>query len=259
MGNNIINVKNKPHAILFVESKLCDLDNFIKDYIKSIVFQHGSETWAKKIDNNEYYDIIKINGYENTIKKDEIVNIINRFSTTGVESIGLKFYIIRGIENATPQAVNSLLKFLEEPFANIFAILTTRSLNLVLPTIKSRVQTYILKTNTNRFNENIKKFRLNEQQIKVIKNIYYGYDEIVKDLENDRFCSIYEMVTSLIKNIDNITVVKHAQEQFSKLDYNQILLMLKIINSFLPNNIRLINLMETINNNPVKILIFNNI
>jgi hypothetical protein len=41
MGNNIVDVKNKPHAVLLVESKLCDVDNFIKEYIKSIVLQYG--------------------------------------------------------------------------------------------------------------------------------------------------------------------------------------------------------------------------
>ena len=35
-------------------------------------------------------------------------------------------------------AMNSLLKFLEEPVEEVYAILTTKNINKVLPTIQSR-------------------------------------------------------------------------------------------------------------------------
>jgi hypothetical protein len=43
MGNNFLNAKNKPHALLLIESKLCDLNNFVKNYMKSIVSSVGSK------------------------------------------------------------------------------------------------------------------------------------------------------------------------------------------------------------------------
>jgi DNA polymerase-3 subunit delta' len=178
---------------------------------------------------------------------------------TGIESIGLKFYIISGIEQATPQAINSLLKFLEEPFSKIFAILTTRSLNLVLPTIRSRTQTFILKSKIEEFTKNLENYKLDQQQMNVIKNIYYSYDEIINDLKNNDFYFIYDLAISFKKNIDDIFIIKKIQEQFSKLNYSQISLLIKIIGIFFPNNIRLINLIETIHNNPVKILLFNKV
>ncbi|MDR1234926.1 MAG: hypothetical protein LBJ97_02455 [Mycoplasmataceae bacterium] len=259
MGNNFLNAKNKPHALLLIESKLCDLNNFVKNYMKSIVSSVGSKEWSQKIDDNTYYDIIRVNGYENTIKKDDILNIVNQFSKTSVESLGIKFYIIYGIEFATSQAVNSLLKFLEEPPVDTYAILTTRALNLVLPTIKSRCQTFILKSDLNIFTETFKSIKLNEQQLKTIKNIYYSYDEAIKDINNNDFYDSYELALSFVKNFDNLAIIKQLQEKFIKLDYKQIMLILKIINTLIPTNPNIIKILENISVNPIKILLFNNV
>ena len=46
----------------------------------------------------------------------------------------------------TLQAVNSVLKFLEEPESEVYAFLTTNNVNNVLPTIVSRCQTLPLKS-----------------------------------------------------------------------------------------------------------------
>jgi hypothetical protein len=43
MENKIVSIKNKPHALLLVESKLCDLDTFVKKYIKSIISINGTD------------------------------------------------------------------------------------------------------------------------------------------------------------------------------------------------------------------------
>ena len=49
------------------------------------------------------------------------------------------------MENMTIEAVNSILKFLEEPRPNVYAFLTTNNENAILPTIISRCQTMHLK------------------------------------------------------------------------------------------------------------------
>ena len=58
-----------------------------------------------------------------------------RFTQSGDEYI-----IIRNIDEATPEALNCLLKTIEEPTAGINFILTAKSQSLVLPTILSRCQ-----------------------------------------------------------------------------------------------------------------------
>lgn len=91
-----------------------------------------------KINNGTYADLILINGKEQTIKKGEIEKMQERFSLSSIEDNAKKIYIINLIEHATSEAVNSLLKFLEEPNEDVYAIITTENINNVLPTITSR-------------------------------------------------------------------------------------------------------------------------
>lgn len=259
MINNIINVKNKPHAILLIESKLCLLETFIKDYIKSIVAINQNDIWAKKIDDGSYFDVITINGYNNTIKKEDVLNIIDQFNKTAIEDRGIKIYIIYGVEHATNQAINSLLKFLEEPPTNTYAILTTRAVNLVLPTIKSRCQTYILKSNISAFQEKLADFNINEEQKKVVCNVYYSYDEVIKDLQEQNFQNTYDLVKKIINQKEDLATIKQVQEQFSKFNYKQIELFIKMLLALVPNNEKLFNLLSSLNVNPIKTLLFDNI
>jgi len=53
---------------------------------------------------------------------------------------GERLIIIYGLQKATPEASNALLKFLEEPPAGNFFILVTENVNKLLPTIISRCQ-----------------------------------------------------------------------------------------------------------------------
>ena len=56
-----------------------------------------------------------------------------------------KVFIIKKIDNAMEQAQNKLLKTLEEPANNVYFILTTKNINQVLPTIRSRCSKIELK------------------------------------------------------------------------------------------------------------------
>lgn len=59
-----------------------------------------------------------------------------------------KVFIIRDIDKGMESAQNKLLKTLEEPESNVYFILTTTNVNLVLPTIRSRcVRTTLGKLN----------------------------------------------------------------------------------------------------------------
>lgn len=99
-----------------------------------------------RIDENNYPDFIVIEGNKNTIKKDEIQNIVSQFEKTAFEEKGAMIYILHLVENMTVEAVNSVLKFLEEPGKKIYAFLTTNNENNVLPTIISRCQVLRLKS-----------------------------------------------------------------------------------------------------------------
>ena len=98
-----------------------------------------------RIEDNNYPDFLIFDGSKASIKKEEIVGIEAKFEKTAFETKGKKIYILHLIENTSVEAINSVLKFLEEPGENVFAFLTTNNENSVLPTIISRCQTLRLK------------------------------------------------------------------------------------------------------------------
>ena len=98
-----------------------------------------------RIDHNNYPDFIVFDGSKESIKKDYVQSIESQFERTPAERKGIMIYVIHLIENMTIEAVNSILKFLEEPRPNVYAFLTTNNENAILPTILSRCQTLHLK------------------------------------------------------------------------------------------------------------------
>lgn len=98
-----------------------------------------------RIDDDNYPDFIVLDGEKKTIQKNEITNIEYQFEKKAFESKGIMIYILHLVENMTVQAVNSILKFLEEPGKQIYAFLTTQNESAILPTIISRCQGLRLK------------------------------------------------------------------------------------------------------------------
>ncbi len=121
----------KETALFLAQSILCDEPNPLAC---------GECVTCERFVRNEYPDFIFMNGEEESIKKDEVKETVNLFQLTPLERKGIMVYVIHLVENMTPDAVNSLLKFLEEPTENTYAILTTQNEDKVLPTILSRCE-----------------------------------------------------------------------------------------------------------------------
>ncbi|AKM52621.1 DNA polymerase III subunit delta' [Spiroplasma mirum] len=102
-----------------------------------------------RIQNNTYYDLKAYGDFNTSIKKEEIQNIIEVFNYSALENKGVKIYIIKGGDLLTLEAANALLKFLEEPTDNTYAIILSNQRNRIIETIKSRCLNIIL---TNDFN-----------------------------------------------------------------------------------------------------------
>lgn len=117
-------------AIFLAQSILCDEKGFACEQC---------DTCARVKERN-YTDMILVDGANTTIKKEAILSIQEEFSKTALEAKGKKIYILNLVENATPDALNTLLKFLEEPVKDVYAILISEKLDGILPTIVSRCQ-----------------------------------------------------------------------------------------------------------------------
>ncbi|MBO5527663.1 MAG: hypothetical protein J5946_06415 [Erysipelotrichaceae bacterium] len=96
---------------------------------------------CKRIRANKYFDVIFVDGYERSIRKDDVENILDEFSRTSLETSGKKVYILANINNASVKVLNMILKFMEEPSSsNTFGIFITDRKDDLLPTIVSRCQ-----------------------------------------------------------------------------------------------------------------------
>lgn len=119
-------------AYLLAQSILCE---------EPEVFACGECVICQRILVHNYSDFIVLDGSEASIKKEQIIKLQERFHKTGLEQYGKKIYIINEADNATPEALNSLLKFLEEPAGTqVYAILITSKIDRLLDTIISRCQ-----------------------------------------------------------------------------------------------------------------------
>lgn len=121
----------KETALTMAKSILCDHPHPFADE-ECIICQ--------RIDRDEYPDFVFLNGEEATIKIQEVRDLLTLFSQTPLETKGIMVYVIHLVENMTPETVNALLKFLEEPISKTYAILTTQNEDKVLPTILSRCE-----------------------------------------------------------------------------------------------------------------------
>ena len=93
-----------------------------------------------RVDEGNYADVMVFGDGNAKIKKGDIEKITSTFDKTALEEKGVMIYVLHLVETMTAVAVNSLLKFLEEPGKNIYAFLTTENESKLLPTIISRTQ-----------------------------------------------------------------------------------------------------------------------
>lgn len=136
-----------------------DSDEIINELIRYMFCQNKSmiddncqtcQRAGKKI----LFDVMYLGDRTNSIDKTEIQNMISKMSLSAVEETQTKVYIIGDAENLKTEAANSLLKFLEEPPHNTFAILLSKDRSAILQTIKSRCKIFVVESqpNTNEIN-----------------------------------------------------------------------------------------------------------
>lgn len=136
---NQINTKKVSHSYLFSAPKNVSIEDEPKFLIQSLISREPFiSTDLRSIES--YPDLIVVDGSEESIKKDDIINAIIRLNQTPLDAEGKKILLVKNIELANNQSLNSLLKFIEEPTKNTYIIMTTNNLSQVLSTIRSRSQ-----------------------------------------------------------------------------------------------------------------------
>ena len=139
-----------------------------------------------RIDDDNYPDFIVYDGSKETIKKNEVNSIEVQFDKKAFESKGIMIYILHLVENMTVEAVNSILKFLEEPNSEIYAFLTTNNENSILPTIVSRCQKLRLNlVSREQVIEEAKMFNVDELDAEFL-SLFFNDAELIVDYLNNK-------------------------------------------------------------------------
>lgn len=143
---NAINNKQLSHAYLLSGEAGTPILGTAFLLAKSLVCEHPSPLacgvcpTCLRLDGGSYADFVFLDGSEQTIKKEAVQDLSESFERTALEDANKLIYVIHLVENMTPEAVNALLKFLEEPKPGVYGFLTTENEAKVLPTILSRAQ-----------------------------------------------------------------------------------------------------------------------
>lgn len=167
----------KKYALFLIKSLLCQEEELYCDHCRI----------CKQIDQDSYIDMYHYDGKVETIKKNTIEKLQEQLFKTSVEGHG-KVYLIEHIENSTTEAINSLLKILEEPEQGIYAVFTTENSNRVLPTILSRCQTFKLRPlNKKQIKEKLTSNNINKETIQILLNIESSYDKMINLASQEKF------------------------------------------------------------------------
>ena len=99
---------------------------------------------CKLIEQGEFPDVTLIKPVNQVIKTERIRELVGQFSQAGIES-QQQVFIIEQAEKMHPNAANSLLKVIEEPQSEVYIFFLTSDEEKMLPTIRSRTQTFHFK------------------------------------------------------------------------------------------------------------------
>lgn len=132
------------HAYLFDVNSLTQAFSYVKEFAKQIILENVNSDIKDdiifKIDNDEFDDLYVVNPNTISINTEEISKLLNYMETKSLRNDGRRVYIIYGFERLSREVSNKILKFLEEPNENIYALLMTENVDQILSTIISRCQ-----------------------------------------------------------------------------------------------------------------------
>jgi len=201
---------------------------------------------CNRIKDGNYADLIIVDGNKNNIKKDDIENIQNRFSKSGIEEKNKKIYIIYSFENCTKEATNSILKFLEEPEEGIYAILTTNNISKILPTIVSRCQCIRINKNSKMdiINEIVNNYDVGREDATLLCQFFDDIESVKSEIESGEFLTIKDYAVEsmcLMANNDDVFLLVQREIAPAVNDKKNIRLYLSFIESFLKDVINVKN------------------
>lgn len=179
---------------------------------------------CNQIINNIHPNIFYIKSEGQNIKKEQITNLIHELSRSSLVD-GPRIYIIDNVEDMNKYSANSLLKFIEEPTNNIYAILTTSNFEAVLPTIKSRCQIINVKSN------GLLDIDASNKDRALLSELTRSKEEALSLIESEE----YNLITSIVEQIyyhprnERISLIKDLYNIFREKANIELFIKISII------------------------------
>ena len=186
------------------------VDTYLNEFYKQLLIcglNESNEVGISKeklinlLENKSYPDLLEIKPENNVIKKEQLLEMMEKFSNKSVYGT-YQIYVIHHAEMLNLSSANTILKFLEEPENNIIAVLLSTHRYKVLPTILSRCTVMTLKQ------EKSNMIDVNDNQIliKLLNNLLINTETLII-LFNDYYESLFqtkELSLDTLKKISKI-------------------------------------------------------
>lgn len=186
------------------------VDTYLNEFYKQLLIcglNESNEVGISKeklinlLENKSYPDLLEIKPENNVIKKEQLLEMMEKFSNKSVYGT-YQIYVIHHAEMLNLSSANTILKFLEEPENNIIAVLLSTHRYKVLPTILSRCTVMTLKQ------EKSNMIDVNDNQIiiRLLNNLLIDTEPLII-LFNDYYESLFqtkELSLDTLKKISKI-------------------------------------------------------
>ena len=200
--NNMIDRRQLPHALIFYGDKSTskkEMAMYLTKYLYAKLFNEDIETshHSRRIDDNCFTNLIIVEPTKGTIKKDQILSIIDEASKSSLED-GPKVFIFNDADTLNQSSANSLLKFIEEPLDDIYIIFLVNNLNMMLSTIKSRCALLSFRPLNREFlKEKLDLEGIDPNIMSVITEYTQDFDEIKRIVNDESYVDAYDLVSEL--------------------------------------------------------------
>lgn len=186
------------------------VDTYLNEFYKQLLIcglNESNEVGISKeklinlLENKSYPDLLEIKPENNVIKKEQLLEMMEKFSNKSIYGT-YQIYVIHHAEMLNLSSANTILKFLEEPENNIIAVLLSTHRYKVLPTILSRCTVMTLKQ------EKSNMINVNDNQIliKLLNDLLIDTEPLII-LFNDYYESLFqtkELSLDTLKKISKI-------------------------------------------------------
>ncbi len=146
---------------------------------------------CRRVNNETHTNVYILKPKNDKILKEQVIALQDELNKSTPED-GPRVYIIESVHKLNESSSNSLLKILEDPFNENYAILTTNKVEDILDTIRSRSQLLNIKNSTfGKADEFIDTLEIEPKYVSILNKLPYTIDQF-KHINN--FISLNDLV-----------------------------------------------------------------